>query len=436
MRHTSVSGLPEELPQFLDEAQRNLPATDHAPQNLGLTFRDSKKLPVHGWYPYVEGFSARYIEDLVRLYSQGRTVYDPFGGSGTVNLVASSLGVPSTFSEANPFMRFVAETKVNARHRARLRLTEFELCVSRFKAWANSPDFDRASRDQDLTDYMTAFGGKDFFGEKDIRDLQAMRDAARSIGADNPDFRDLLLLAIASVTVACSHMTRRADLRRRRTDEYRGRIVNVRNAVIDKLSAIQADVGLSSVRYAPASFVSADCRQRVDHLRGEVELILTSPPYLNGTSYIRNTKLELWLMGFILSERDLTTLNRTCMVCGINNVIKGRPAEHQFDGVETVAAELEKVSPDVRIPELVRGYFSDMLRILQNCAHYLRSDGRLVLDIGDSQFYGVHVPTDALLVEVAKKAGLCLVEDRLLARRHSRDKTPLRQVELTFSHAQ
>ncbi|MBG0811863.1 restriction endonuclease [Methylosinus sp. H3A] len=417
---------------FPDET---LPGKPRANSNLGLTFRDSKRLPVHGWYPYVEGFSARYIEDLVRAHNSDGIVYDPFGGSGTVNLISSLMGVPSAFSEANPFMRFVAETKVNARHIARLRFAEFERCASAFRTWAYSPDFHRSVREQSLSDYFTAFEGRDFFAEKDIRELQVLRDAARVIGSDNAAFRDLLLLAVASVTVACSHMTRRADLRRRRVDEYKGRVVDVRGAVIEKLASIERDIRVTPAHYAPALFASADCRQSVEQLRGEAGLILTSPPYLNGTSYIRNTKLELWLTGFIRSERELSQLNKTCMVCGISNVVKGRPAEHRFGAVEAVAIELDRVSPDLRIPELVRGYFSDMLSMFRNCASYLRPGGRLVLDIGDSQFYGIHVPTDILLGEVASAAGLRLIEERLLARRHSRDKTPLKQVELTFANA-
>jgi hypothetical protein len=408
---------------------------DTEKSTLGLTFRDSKGMPVHGWYPYVEGFSARYIENLVRTHGGNGIVYDPFGGSGTVNLIASTMGVKSAFSEANPFMRFIAETKINARHQARLEFSEFMKCTTVFKKWAESAEFEAAVKGQDLSTYSSAFEGRDFFAERDIRELLSLREAAYEFGYYRTEFRDLLLLSIASVTVACSHMTRRADLRRRRSDEYLGRIVNVRKAVIEKLERMERDIQLTTIHHAPAKFVSADCRTDSVELLGKVSLLLTSPPYLNGTNYIRNTKLELWLMGFINSERELAGLNKICMVCGINNVIKKRLPENSFEWVEEVASTLDQVSLDARIPALVRGYFSDMFTMLQNAASYLQPDGRLVLDIGDSRFYGVHVPTDTLLVAVAKCAGLELIEEKLLARRHSRDKTPLRQVELTFSHA-
>ncbi|TXM64689.1 restriction endonuclease [Methylobacterium sp. WL12] len=424
----------------LPEQSSFLPAEKVATVNskngtLGLTFRDSKKLPVHGWFPYVEGFSAKYISELIREHGKDGIVYDPFGGSGTVNLLASLNGIPSAFSEANPFMRFVAETKINARLIAHKEFPEFQKSLSRLRSWIRDGSLQQSAKMQDLGTYHSAFAGRDFFEEKDIRDLQALKNFLPEVGARNPAFQQIFLLAIASVTVSCSNMTRRADLRRRRPDEYIGRTVNVGSSVLEKLAQMEQDIYLAPVRYAPAVFATADSRHRKSNMEKKVSLVLTSPPYLNGTNYIRNTKLELWLTGLIDSEDDLPLLNKICMVCGINNVVKGRPVSHRFDEVESVASQLEQVSPDLRIPAMVRGYFSDMYDVLSNCSSYLTDRGRIILDIGDSKFYGVHVPTDKILVRVANAAGLKLQSEKLLARRHSRDKTPLIQSELTFTHA-
>jgi hypothetical protein len=401
---------------------------------LGVTFRDSKSQPIHGWYPYVEGFSATYIQDLVRSAGREGLVYDPFGGSGTVNLIAARSGIESAFSEANPFMRFVAETKANVREHAQREWPEFSRSLERVRRWISSDEFKRSASRIDLNDYAEAFNGRDFFDEEDLRQLLAIRDAIEFFAQGHSPSRELLRLALGSITVSCSHMTRRADLRRRRSDEYLGRTVDVRGAYLAKVAQIERDTQQASVSFAPAKFVSPDARHLDEEMRGKVSLVLTSPPYLNGTNYMRNTKLELWLLGFIASEKELSQLNKVCMVCGINNVVKGRPPKHRFKPVEEVARRLDETSPDLRIPALVRGYFSDMLQVLANCATYLRPGGRVVLDIGDSKFYGVHVPTDKLLCDVAREAGLSVVGERLLARRHSRDKTPLTQVELSFAH--
>jgi len=103
--------------------------------------------------------------------------------------------------------------------------------------------------------------------------------------------------------------------------------------------------------------------------------------------------------------------------------------------VERVGLALDKAEGDRRIPQLVRGYFSDMFEMFVSVYKALRRGGRFVLDIGDSKFYGVHVPTDMLLAEVAAKAGFKLETTRLLARRYSYDRTELRQVELVFQKA-
>ena len=36
-----------------------------------------------------------------------------------------------------------------------------------------------------------------------------------------------------------------------------------------------------------------------ENYENKVDVIVTSPPYLNGTNYIRNTKLELWFLGYL-----------------------------------------------------------------------------------------------------------------------------------------
>jgi hypothetical protein len=46
-------------------------------------------------------------------------------------------------------------------------------------------------------------------------------------------------------------------------------------------------------------------------------MAVTSPPYLNGTNYFRNTKIELWLLGFIENEQELKNLRREAISAGL-----------------------------------------------------------------------------------------------------------------------
>jgi len=420
------------LPMQLDAFTAPSGSSDSEPNaDVGVTFRDSLRQRVFGWYPYVEGFSASYTRDAILRY-RPRTVYDPFGGSGTTQLAASLLGIPSFYSEINPFMSFVAETKVAASRWAKENLGVFRKRASQFDRYLQSKDYQNQAKKFDLSPFEAAFPARDFFEKKHLRRLLSAVTYVRKHDDFPPELKKIFLLACAANAVKCSNMTRRADLRRRRADEYKNRVVDVPQSLRETVARFVEDVEHLPAVMADTVRVSEDARAIPPEFNNAFDFALTSPPYLNGTNYFRNTKIELWLLGFIQSEEDLGDFRRRAISAGINNVTRDRPAVHTFDRVEDVVSRLERTNGDKRIPLLVRQYCSDMFELFAAMNRALTPGGAFLLDIGDSKFYGVHVPTDQLLVDAATRAGMTLEHRHVLARRYSRDKSELSQVELIF----
>ena len=402
-------------------------------RSVGVTFHDSRAAPIHRWYPYVEGFSAAYVAGALDRYAtRGDVIYDPFGGTGTTLIEASYRGMPSIYSEINPAMAFIADAKTTGAAWAQKNKDTFAYLVGRYREQLTSEQLDEVGATVSLDHYEAAFRGREFFEEVHLRRLLAAKALAGETAADVPDVHRLLLLACAANVVHSSNMTRRADLRYRRSNEYKTRVVDVAGLVRGVVDQMVADLGAAPRLAAATRLVSEDCRELPAAVHGTAALALTSPPYVNGTNYFRNTKLELWFLDLINSEDDLGWFRRASIAAGINNVSADRVVENRFEEVEAVASKLDECSPDRRIPQLVRLYFSDMSAMFAGVGKALRSDGRFVLDIGDSRFYGVHVPADELLVRVAADAGFVLETRSTLARRVSRDKSPLVQVELVF----
>ena len=403
-------------------------------RDLGVTFQESRHQPVHSWYPYIQGFSATYVRDvLLRNGSPPSSVYDPFGGAGTTQLAASCLGVKSFYSEVNPFMVFVAETKVRAASWAHRNMKSFRAIADEYLSYLTPERLDELSADVDLSGYEEAFPGRQFFELRHLKHLLGARDLAHQVAAESRQARSLLLLACAANAVHASNMTRRADLRRRRQDEYKTRVVNVAALVAESVRRMVDDTEHLPQRMARTVKVSADCRRVPADFSNSFEMAITSPPYLNGTNYFRNTKIEMWLLGFIKSETELRKYRNEAVTAGINNVARaGGSAYREFESVEAVGRELDECARDRRIPLLVRQYFSDMADVMASVHRSLVPGGRFVMDVGDSRFYGVHVPTDRLLAEVAHAAEFVVENRHVLARRHSRDKSPLVQVELVL----
>jgi DNA modification methylase len=436
-RTLSAHGGEEEIQRLLpfpDNDSVKQPGSANAERNgFGVTFRESSRLAVHSWYPYVEGFSAHYVQDaFFRFGDMPKSVYDPFGGAGTTQLAASLMGIPSFYAEVNPFMVFVAETKVKAATWARKNLKTVRRIFTRYLEKLNQTTLNRLGAQQNLAPYEEAFPGRDFFKEKDLRHLLAARELATDVAKREQFARHLLLLACAANVVRSSNMTRRADLRRRRSDEYKGRVVNVAEFIRESVERMLDDVERLPKTMGHMTRIGEDSRQLGDSYDTTFDIAITSPPYLNGTNYIRNTKLEMWFLGFLGSEAQLADFRRRTVCAGINDVSRARQQHTKFDRVEEVAAQLDHRTKDRRIPVMVRHYFSDMHQVLASTFRALIPGGRFFLDIGDSVFYGVHVPTDELLVKVAETAGFELEYKHLLARRYSRGDVKLKQFEIVL----
>lgn len=432
-RNNGAGSRQQLLPFFLDDPLGDIPGDTLDGTGFGVTFRESRRLPVHSWYPYVEGFSAHYVRDtLLRFGTTPTSVYDPFGGAGTTQLAASIMGIPSYYAEVNPFMAFVAETKINSTAWARKNLPAVRRIIKQFIAELDEANLDRVGKQIDLEPYHHTFPNRDFFVERDVRHLLAAKSLAEQIAGRNESGRALLLLACAANVVRSSNMTRRADLRRRRPDEYKGRVVNVAAFIRETVERMLDDIEQLPETMAPTTSVGADSRQLPPHFDEAFDVVITSPPYLNGTNYIRNTKLELWYLGFLTSEDQLADFRRQTVCAGINDVSRARDSHTQFPRVEEVASRLDEHTKDRRIPVMVRHYFSDMGQVLAGAFQALRPQGRFVLDIGDSQFYGVHVPTQDLLIDVATSVGFELEQKHLLAPRYSRGDIQLNQFELVL----
>lgn len=390
------------------------------------TFVLNKHEPIHSWYSYLEGYSSCLIEDLIdRLVNERgiKSVYDPFCGTGTTSLVASSKGLDSYYSETNPFMRKVIEAKINSVR----SLIENDILAKGLLDFRQKV----VKTDLDTFPEIEEWGGfEKFFLSDNLAKLLYLKDLIDEFDTDS-DTKEILQIALASIVVRSSRMKRQGDLRFAKDGEKKDEDNNVIDNFIKKLEAMIKDISSSkNIPKKNTVCLADDCR----FIESEncFDCAITSPPYLNGTNYIRNTKLELKLCDFIHTEKDMPKFHSKGIIAGINNVskrsaISSIPA-HAIDYVE----KLIPVAYDRRIPEMVAGYFSDMNAFISKLSGGLKDGGVFIMDIGDSQFAGVHIPTHEILSNICKDHGLTLVGEEILRERRSKNGMVLSQRLLTF----
>lgn len=387
------------------------------------TFVLNKKEPIHRWYKYDEGYSPNFIyKEISNLPFVPRTLFEPFAGSGTTPLVASSLGIKSYYTEMNPFMRFVTDVKINI---TRNTISKKESVLEELKKFSEKI---QNTNIPEIIDIKRG-GFEKFYLPEVLTAVTYLKEEISKL--NDEDCKELALLALAAIAVKISKMKKHGDLRYAKDTEKKPEDYDVKANYLNKLNQIIEDIThLELKNYEESICVGNDARTA--QLPMNVDCIITSPPYLNGTNYIRNTKLELNILDFVVDESSLKLLHSEGIIAGINNVSKRREVINHIEELDPILKRLEPVSYDVRISKMIIGYFNDMNDFFKNAAKILRHEGVLILDIGDSQFAGIHIPTDTLLSIIAKKHGFDLYEEEILRTRRSKNQMILSQKVLRY----
>ncbi len=400
---------------------------------IKATFSGGRHEPLHEWYPWLEGYSPAFVESVIGSYcTEAKHVFDPFSGAGTTPLTVSRLGKRAYFSEINPVLQFLTASKVVA---LQLRDQERARLSIRLRALAETLDerIDKSQQDTHLWQtYEAVFGESEFFCRDVFEDVLRCRTLIDDIGYATPLTARFLSIAVLRSLIPASRLIRRGDLRFKTKKEVaRGRI-KLREEVRGTLHMIARDIeDLSPIDESPILLL--ENTKNLDRIPAlSIDAVITSPPYLNGTNYFRNTKVELWFLRCLKEREDLARFRFGSMTVGINDVTVGKPIGDMPSCVSPVLKALDVSAYDVRIPRMVACFASEMHAILRALAGHTQKDGTIVIDIGDSAYAGVHVPTDRFITESLDVAGFDLSDELVLRQRYSRSQMKLTQKLLVF----
>ena len=133
-----------------------------------------------------------------------------------------------------------------------------------------------------------------------------------------------------------------------------------------------------------------------------IDMILTSPPYLNAIDYLRGHKLSLVWMGHDIPEiRAIRSDN-------IGAEVSLEPSSDiSIQEAMSAMADLEKIGD--RHLGMIRRYVWDMKKVVKECARVLKKNGKAIFVVGDSTIRGVFVRNSEALACLAKHDGFTLV---------------------------
>jgi hypothetical protein len=373
------------------------------------SFVDNMQLPVHRWFRYSAGFSAGWAGEVIQQAAAGGRlrVLDPFVGSGTVVLEAERAGVEGMGFEAHPFVARIARAKLLWREDPK----ELQRMSSRIARVA--------AKDGGSAGGYATLVTKCYPAETLAR-LDALKNALAKV-SDGSNVAELCWLALVSILRAASPVGT-AQWQYILPRKSKAKSVEPLNAFQERVGVLAGDlVAWQEHAAAPRGRVlCADARTCEGVPDGWADLIVTSPPYANNYDYADATRLEMTFLGEIKGWGDLqdairTHLVRSCTqhvgpVAGRTAAVLKHPvlspiAAELSATVHRLKAEKENHGGKKQYHAMVAHYFLDLAHVWRALRRATRPGGRACFVVGDSAPYGIHVPVDRWLGELAVAAG-------------------------------
>lgn len=402
---------------------------------LTVTFKAGSKEPYARWYTYLEGYSPQFVEAILRKYAQNaQRILDPFSGTGTTVFTAAQLGKTTYFCEINPLLQFLSLTKIGVR---RLKTSQrIGLVKGLQEAKKLAKDLDKFPRNEVLHQtYANTFGDSLFFNADVYEMVLKARTWIDEVTLNDPILGDLIAVSVLSTLVPSSRMKRSGDLRYKSERELERQTVPFIQGICQNLQQIIHDISndVNGLNTEP-QLICENARTLNTILPLDIDTVITSPPYVNGTNYFRNTKIELWFLNCLKEKKDLSMFRAESLTAGINDVTVSKTPQFCHPEVQEVVSKLKKQVYDARIPRMIACYFSEITSIFESILPHLTLDATLAIDIGDSCYAGVHVPVDKLLSSCLEDLGLEQIDQVILRKRKSRGGMLLEQSLLVFKH--
>jgi hypothetical protein len=331
-------------------------------------------------------------------------VLDPFAGSGTVLVEAEAMGVESRGVESHPFVARVAKVKL-CRDVDPVGVFTYAQALLK-KARQISPS---------VQHYPPLI--RKCYPDEPLRELDQLRSAWLET-AGSP-YYEHGWLTLAAILRQCSPVGT-ANWQYVLPKKTKAKVTAPFAAFKAKATQIYADLSGRPRGVNAAALVEGDARELLGIPDGWATLVITSPPYPNNFDYADATRLEMTFFGEVtdwggLQDGVRKHLVRSCtqhvspIVSRTAQMIAAPEVAAIRDELRAVCDRLEAERANhggkKNYHTMVAAYFADMAKVWGQLRRVTAPGGKVCFVVGDSAPYGVYVPVDKWMGELALASG-------------------------------
>ncbi|MBI4579201.1 MAG: site-specific DNA-methyltransferase [Planctomycetes bacterium] len=399
------------------------------PRTLGrrdhLTFRGNIPLGRHGWLRLTPAYSLHLVRELLRQAGSDDLVLDPFSGTGTTPLACASSGIACHAVDINPFLVWLGN----------LKLTRFGVGTDRALRAAATGVAEVARRSDAGTWKPNLHAIEKWWDAPSLHALVALCETIRGLEQEQPDpVNDLLRIAfcramIQTANVSFGHQS--MSFKKKGADESLIRMSDADRArrVIDVFLAAANEVAESLLIEPP----HAECRVFLGDSQALEEAVpgcsytavITSPPYPNRMSYIREVRPYMYWLGYLsdgraAGELDWRAIGGTwgCATSMLGTWKPNGDVHIPFASFDHMVAQIGR--DHALLGRYVHKYFQDINTHILHLRGVIAPGARCHYIVGNSKFYDTLVPVEEIFAALFENAGFVGVRIETIRKRTSK----------------
>lgn len=328
------------------------------------------------------------LEKIAELTRPGAVVLDPMCGSGTVPRLAVEEGRRAIACDVDPLAVLITRTACKPEwskgllERAEKVVRSARSLRDGLPAWIQAD-----TNSEEFVEYWFASPQRTALGR-----------LARVL-ADRPSTDDPLRVALSRLIVTkdggaslARDTSHSRPHRVRLTNEF-----DVFSGFLQSAARVEKLVSHTDAKQS-ASIRTVDARSLAFVKRGSVDLVVTSPPYLNAIDYLRGHRMSLVWLGWQIG--DLRAIRGGLI--GAERALRAAPEE--IVAMAKAGVPLIGELP-AREQGMVWRFTHDIYRLCRSLSRVTRRGGHLVFVVADSHLKGVPVANSALCRLVAQRHG-------------------------------
>lgn len=369
-------------------------------QESQYTFKYNAGIGRHGWLRLTPAYSVKLVEQIIdSLPYKPQKIFEPFSGTGTTELVCANRGIKSVAYEINPFLKWFAEVKST-------KFSDNDI----FAFLKTSEQVINEIESFLPLDCPTIAHIERWWNKSQLEFLSKLKAAIW--GVKDKNTKNLLKVAFCRTVIELSNAA----------FNHVSTSFNVPNEN-DNFSFADGKICFSTICDAIAKTAThqpiiepeifcADSMNVDSCDTGKFDTVITSPPYPNRISYIRELRPYMYWLDYLKTADDASNLDWRTVGGTWGSATSKLSTWHQktnllpqyLHDIAVKISTTENKSAKL-LANYVLKYFDDMAIHLECVFNAISKGGSVHYIVGNSNFYGNTVPSEQIYVDIMKTIG-------------------------------